>query len=279
MVFGDKDNPLRCSKLAALAKCSARVYMLLQMASTDDDEEGGPAAQTGSLTHAGVAAFHQAQGELKARKDAAWKAIALTAGKFPQAEEQEVRLFITPYMDDPRNINATFWQINGKPAVELKVEFNLPPHELDPTGEDIYVEGTADQVRVENGIPRVDDLKTGKKTGWEMVHDYATQIAAYTFGMRQKYKIPNLQPGRIIRNYGYRVRGATSLTKSPDGVFWAVPFKWDDVECILETVRFQVAMMRTGHYFFNPGPHCTYCEFGGLATCQEHHRKFLRDLS
>lgn len=274
-MYAGKDNPIRCSKLAALAKCSARVYMLLQMAD-DSDDEGGPSAQTGSLTHAGVAVFHQTQGELKKRKDAAWKAIALAAGKFPQAEEQEVRLFITPYMDDPRNIDAQFYQVDGKPAVELKVDFTLPPHELDPTGELIYVEGTADQVRLDNNIPKIDDLKTGKKTGWEMVHDYATQIAAYTYGMRQKYKIPNLQPGRIIRNYGYRVRGATALTKSPDGVFWAMPFKWDDVETILETVRFQVAMMRMGHYFFNPGPHCTYCEFGGLAMCQEQHRKLVK---
>lgn len=257
MIFAGKGNPIRCSKLASIAKCTARIYIIAML--DNEDDEGGPAAQTGSLTHAGVAAFHKTQGKLSYRKEAAWQAIKDHAAKFPQAETNDVRLFITPYMEDPRNVDAQIL------FCEQQVEFDLPPHEIDPTKERIYVEGTLDQLRVVNGVPLVDDLKTGKKTGWEMVHDYAAQIAAYTYGARQFLKVPNAQPGRIIRNYGYRVRGLQS--NQPDGVFFAMPFQWDGVELILENIRMHVALIRMGQIQFNPGPHCTYCELGGLSGC------------
>ncbi len=263
-MFADKDNPIRCSKLSAISRCTARIYMLELM--TDIDDEGGTAAQTGSLTHAGVAAFHATKGTLKNRTDAAWQAIAKTASKFPQAEADEVRLFITPYMADPRNINAEFPVIDGKPGIEVPVEFELPPHPTDSTQATIYVQGTFDQIRRVNGELYLYDLKTGKKTGWEMIHDYAVQLAAYAYGAKQK-KYPTVLPAAyVIRNYAYRVRGASM--PAPDGVFWAMPYRsWDVIDLILENVRLGVALIRNGEVNFNPGPHCTFCEFGGLTGC------------
>lgn len=255
-VYAGKTRPIRCSKLASIPKCGARVYMLEVI--NNDDDTAGPSAHTGSLTHEGVAAFHKERGTLKTRKDAAWQAIADTAKKFPLAEANEVRLFLTPYMDDPRNIEAKLL------AVEMQVEFTLEPHPIDSTGELIYVQGTLDQIREVNGVPRIYDLKTGKKTGWEMLHDYAIQIAAYTHGARQ-CGFPKTEPGSIIRNYAYRVRGCA--LPSPDGVFWALPFKIEAVPLLLENVRLHVGLQRNGEIQFNPGPHCTYCEFGGLAGC------------
>lgn len=236
--------------------------MLSLMADTDD--EGGTPAQTGSLTHAGVAAFHKEKGGLEIRKKAAWDAIAKFKSGFPLADLDETRLFITPYMDDPRNIHALFakWS-DGEDAVEKGVEFTLPAHRMDPTGAPIYVQGTFDQIRMVNGVPRVYDLKTGKKTGWEMIHDYAVQLAAYTYGARQVF--PDAEPGYIIRNYGYRVRGAN--LPAPDGIFWSMPFKWNAIDILLDKVRLEVALIRIGEINFNPGPHCTYCEFEGLTGC------------
>lgn len=160
-----KDNPLRCSKFSALCRCTMRIYLL--MIYENDDSEGGPAAQTGSLTHAGVAEFHRVTGPLLKRKKAAWDAIKAHAGEFPLAEENEVRLFLTPYMEDPRNVNAEF-AVDGKgnPLIEYKLQFTLPPHELDHSGETIYCEGTVDQVRILEGVAKVCDYKTGKKTGY-----------------------------------------------------------------------------------------------------------------
>jgi hypothetical protein len=245
------------------------------------DDEGGPAAQIGSLTHAGVAEFHRHPGNLLKRKKAAWDAIKTHADKFPLADPDEVRLFITPYMDDPRNQEAKIWvqPLQGKdgrfrdtPMVEEEVYFTLPPHPLDPTGEPIHVWGHLDQIRDINGVPKVVDLKTGKKTGWELIHDHAIQISAYCFGARQ-LGIKGCQPGPIIRAYGYRTTEAREQKLlSPDGVFFNSPVSWDDVELILENVRMHVGLMRAGHIQFGPGPHCTFCEFGGLSGCLQRYK-------
>lgn len=231
----------------------------------DTDREGGQPAQTGSLVHAGVAAFHKQKGGLDTRKKAAWDAIAANRAKFPLADEDETRLFITPYMNDPRNINARFALMpDGSEAIEKKVDFTLPPHALDPTGELIYVQGTYDQVRLNDfSLPIVCDCKFGKISGLQMIHDYAVQIAAYTHGARQVW--PNLQPGKIIRGYGYRTRDA--MLPSPNGVFWSLPFSFEDIDLLLENVRLHVALVRMGDVQLNPGPHCSYCEFEGLTGC------------
>lgn len=272
-------NPIRCSKLAGIVRCSMREYLL--MIYENDDSEGGPAAQTGSLTHVGVAEFHRVKGALLKRKRAAWDAIKAHAGEFPEADENEVRLFITPYMEDPRNINAQFaLDEKGMPIIEYELKFTLPPHELDQSQELIHLWGHVDQVRLTNGTAEVCDYKTGKKTGWEMLHDYALQIAGYTYGIREQFKhLPTLKharPGPIIRGYGYRTRDA--IGESPDGVFFANPFRWQDVEELLDIVRLRVALIRNGFINYGPGPHCTFCEFGGLTGCIDSYAKAQEKL-
>lgn len=276
-MLGDKSDPFRCSKLAALVKCSMRVYLLSIVEAADNAAR--EAAETGSLTHAGVAAFHTTHGDLKIREKAAWDAIAAARSKFPQADVNEVRLNITPYMADPRNITAKLL------AVEFPLDFTLPPHSLDPTKKPIYVQGTLDQLRFVNGQAELWDLKTGRKTGWEYIHDHAIQLCAYCYGVRdvaaqiaagKRESFPDwekwqtCQPGKLILTMGYRRRGIDS--PSPDGVYWPIPVKWQGVADILENVRLHVALYRMGEIQYGPGPHCTYCEFGGLPGCQKEYQ-------
>jgi len=263
MAFADKENPIRCSRLASIPRCSGRIFMLEFLDS--EDGEGGEAAQTGSLVHAGVAEFHRTEGRLDTRKKAAWDAIAANREKFPLADETETRLFITPYMDDPRNINAEFARLpDGTKAIELGVDFSIAPHELDPIKQPIFIQGTYDQIRIGHwGVPSVYDLKCGKPSGWQMIHDYAIQIAAYTYGAKQFWS--NIQVGKIIRAYGYRQRDA--VLPSPDGVMLALPYSVDDIDILLDNIRLHVALVRMGDVQLNPGSHCSYCEHGGLSGC------------
>lgn len=274
-MLGDKDRPFRCSKLAALVKCSMRIHLMEYL---EVDDEGREAAQNGSLTHVGVAEFHITPGTLEERKRAAWDAIASHATKFPLADENEVRLFITPYMNDPRNIHAKFFNYDRMPhennegthtlSVERQLDFTLPPHPMDTTQKPIFIQGTYDQVRQDgNGRPVLYDLKTGKPSGWEMMHDYAIQMAAYVYGCRTSIPLFNsIKSGFIIRNHGYRTR--ENKGDQPDGVFFSTPFHTSEqVESILENVRLHVALWRNGEVNFGPGPHCTYCDFGGLTGC------------
>lgn len=270
MAFGDAENPIRCSRLASIGKCPLRVFMLEFLESEDD--EGGPAAQTGSLTHAGVAAFHTTPGPLEGRVRAAWDAIAATRAKFPLAEADEVRLFITPYMADPRNIGARFavipkgFERAGELAIEYPVSFVLEPHNLDPIKAPIHVQGTLDQIRVDDsGRYCVHDLKTGKPTAWAMIHDYAIQQAAYTLGAMAIFPRAKWEGPKLIRNYAYRERGAE--LPSPTGVFLSCGFAPKQIPSLLDDVRLQVALIRMGEISVKPGPHCSYCEFGGLVGC------------
>lgn len=276
-MIGDSQNPVRCSRLASIAKCSGRIWMLEYLDS--DDSEGGEAAQTGSLVHAGVAAFHKEGGRLDARQKAAWQAIADNRAKFPLSDETEVRLFLTPYINDPRNINAEFARFpkghkyEGQLAIEQQVDFTLTPHELDPTQSLIHVQGTYDQVRVNAfGVPQVHDLKCGKPSAFQMIHDYAVQIAAYTHGAKSVW--PNVQPGKIIRAYGYRARGVVG--NSPEGVFISMPFTDKDIDILLDNIRLHIALLRMGDIQLNPGPHCCYCEHGGLSNCVPRLRAILQ---
>jgi hypothetical protein len=251
--FGTAAHPLRPSALIWLARCPVKCVLDEHV-----NDEGGPAAQTGSLVHKGVEAFHL-EPDTGKKVAAAIAAMQSAAGKFPLACPKEARLYLDPYLLDPRNAHAEVV------AVELKVTLTLPPHRLDPTGQPVHVRGTLDQIRRENGRLRVWDYKTGTKlSGWEMLHDYAYQQAAYTLAARQS-GFPDVEPGGIIRGYGYRVRGAK--LPAADGVFWDMPFDVTGAEYLMDRIRLQVALIRSGEVDFGPGTYCGYCPQKGLDTC------------
>ncbi len=259
--FGTPEKPLRPSALAWLMKCGVKVVL-----GFDELEESGAAADTGSVVHAAVAAFHlEPDVTRKVAAAVAEMQRTLAANTFPKADPNEARLYLEPYVIDPRNVNAEFATVAGRPAIELKVDLKLQPHALDPTGEPIAVRGTLDQIRIINGVPSVCDLKTGSKlTGWEMLHDYALQQAAYVLAARAS-GFPNAEPGQIIRCYGYRTRGAKLPT--PDGVFWQLPFDAAGASLLLDHIRLKVALIRRGEVDFGPGTHCNYCPQKGLDSC------------
>jgi hypothetical protein len=139
------------------------------------------------------------------------------AGEFPSHDPTEARLYAEPYVCDPRNQTAEVV------ACEQKVTLlQLPPHDLDPTGApDLHPRHARPDPPRERPAQLVCDLKTGKTSGWAMLHDYAYQQAAYVLAARAS-GWPDAEPGYIIRCYGYRERSAK--LPSPDGVQWWLPF-------------------------------------------------------
>lgn len=218
-------------------------------------DQSGKAADTGSLTHAAVAAFH-VTGSVKAGLEA----LASAQHKFPLGDAHDAEIFYRHYTADPRNSKAEAEVIE----TEKKVRLILPPHETDPTGEMVVIHGTLDQIRQRNGRKAVWDLKTGAGEGWEMTHTYALQISAYAMAATQTLGEP-IEPGGIIRAAGYRKRGA--LLPSPDGVFWETPWSLADCPLLLDAVRLTVAQIRGGELRWGPGKHCGFCPAGGLQSC------------
>lgn len=252
-LIGTPTHFLRPSSLDKLIKCQVWYTMMI-----GEDDAGGAAAQTGSLVHAAVAAFHNTPEENK-KVAAAIEAIGLNSPHFPLADLNETRLFLTPYMSDPRNSRANVI------AVECPVSLTLDPHPLDPTKQPIHIRGTLDQIRVQDGRHVVPDLKTGAPTGWAMIHDYAYQQAAYMLAARAS-GFPAVDGSYLIRAAGYRTK--TAKMPSPDGVFWWMPFTVEGAWALMDRVRLAVATLRMGYVEYGPGPQCSYCPMGGLQDCQ-----------
>lgn len=223
-----------------------------------EDELGGTGAQTGNLVHVAVAAFHK-EPDVERKVQAGLAEMQANLTKFPGGDFPEAEKHYLHYVADPRNRDANVI------AVEKLVEFELPPHELDPTGEPIYIRGTMDQIRqLDDGRTMIYDIKTGKNSGWHMIHSYAYQMAAYLLAAR-KNGFPFVENAVIIRTGGYRVRGAD--LPSPGGVFFPTHLSVERSLYMMSRIRRSIALIRKGEIDFGPGDQCTYCPYNGLENC------------
>lgn len=250
--FGTAQMPLRPSSLDALIRCPLSIALQL----IDSIEStSGPAADTGSLTHAAVAAWH-----LNDRKlEVGLAAIRDSLPKFPLGDPQDAERFFRCYVEDPRNNIAEVF------AVEQKVKCVIDADPDDPTGEPIHIQGTLDQIRIEDGVPKIFDLKTGSPEGWVMLHTYAFQQSAYTIAASQTFGF-EAQPGALIRASGWRKRGVDP-SSAPPGVFFYMPWSLEDCYRLMKVVAAKVAEVRRMKVAPNPGHHCSFCPIGGLDTC------------
>jgi RecB family exonuclease len=251
-LFGTAEHPLRCSALPSLVRCPWRAAMLFTGMIQDSS---GKAADTGSAVHAAVDSWHGNGQDFAA----ALRAMRERIEEYPLADFGEAELHFRPYCKDPRNARAEIVQR------EKKVAFSINPAEGDPHGP-IYLRGRLDQIRRgPDGRLYVWDLKTGNPEGWVMVHEHASQLAAYAVGATLTLG-EEVHPGGVIRTRGWRKRGVDPASE-PDGVFWHAPFDFEGALLILDTVRETVKLLRQGNVTLGPGEHCRFCPAMGLDTC------------
>ncbi len=243
-LFASEQYPLRASRLW-WHMCQMR-YALEHLGMFGPDT-GGVAAQTGSLTHVGVATWHESGQDL----EEALRAMRAAVPRFPAAEPTEAQRNLLLYSKDPRNQTAKVI------AVERAVTLRLP----DPTG-DIVITGTLDQIREEDdGVWRVYDVKTGgeRKSAEDMVYEAAMQVCAYAVAATAQFGRP-VEPGSIIWTWGYR-------RQAPGGAFLPLGLTLPQAEALLDGVRQLVAAVRRGEPSFGPGSWCNFCPAGGLRRC------------
>lgn len=253
-LFAGASRPLRASALHQLTKCPLRVALEFL---SEYPNESGEAADTGSLVHAGVSEWHDSKDLKKAIA-----AMSVVASKFPKGDQEDATKTLKLYVADPRNQKAEII------LSEKEIAFTLPEDLGDEFGP-IYVKGRIDQVRRENGVLYLWDLKTGKRlSGYEMLHEHAMQLSAYCLGA-SKHLQQCVQPGGIIRTWGYRVRGAPKPETEPPGVFFQCPWELKDCSKVLQSVSRIVHQVRRGEVSPHPGEHCSYCVVDGLSSCLE----------
>jgi hypothetical protein len=248
---------LRASSLPYLIKCPWRAVMLYLDVIQD---QSGPAAHTGNLAHAAVEHWHRDAG-----KDlgAAVAAMRARLSEFPLGDCIDAERHFRDYATDPRNAAAEVV------ANELPVEVTLKMGRRKP----IRIIGKLDQIRRVNGRLRLYDVKTGAVQGWDMLNEYAYQMAAYCVGATAKLG-EDVHPGALIRTQGYRRRGVNPAA-SPDGVFWECPYTLDDCRVLLDAVTVIVEQIRKGNVWQGPGPHCNWCPAKGLEGCLPLMRKMM----
>jgi hypothetical protein len=179
------------------------------------DDPGGAAAEVGTLVHEVVAHWHRNGFD----RDAAVARVGDWRQRFPRLASagrfDEAPAHVAGYCGDPRN------QI--KPVLlEQSVSLALPPHETDPTGQPVLLQGTLDQVRETPGGLRLFDLKTSRTEGAQMLDIYAYQVAAYCVMAGELLGEP-VASGALIRSAGY-LAGGVVAAEQPPGVFFWVPW-------------------------------------------------------
>lgn len=262
--FGTRKYPLRCSKLRNLAACSVEPILELLGESVDS---AGAGAETGSLTHEAIDAFHKEQRELQHKIIAGLTALRDATKRYPLGDEKEATIYFTHYANDPRNQLAEFLRHpkTGAIGLEHQMEGTLSPHPSDPTGQPIVLTGKADQFRRYRGKNCVMDYKTGKTSAWEMQSVYSYQMAGYLHLANQNGWC--VDEAYIIRGYRYRENTAKSELPEANYVFVAMPFVASEVLLILDRIRLEVARIRSGELLFGPSPMCSWCPMKGLSQC------------
>jgi hypothetical protein len=203
------------------------------------ERDGSKAADTGSAFHAGAEAWHKT-GEVQE----AIAAMRSRLADFPLADLHDAELSLRPYCADPRNSPKVV--VESEQTVTLTLE----------TGEEpIIIRGRLDQIRDDG---RLWDLKHSDRPGFELVHDYAYQLACYA-------KAKGKQVGGIINPKGYRKRGVTD--PSPPGVFWPTLWEQKHIDALMDEIIKVVLDIRYGRVPIRPGPHCSYCPAGSFRDC------------
>lgn len=243
--FGTPAMPLRPSSLTKLLKCPMSVLLTYF-----SDSEGNAGANTGSVVHAAVEAFHRSDGsEVEARA-----AMETALATFPEANRDKARAWIEGYLRDPTNRSAAVT------AVEQRVELNY---------RGVYLRGTLDQIRrEEDGRLVVWDLKTGTSlTPEDCVAEYQAQQAAYVLAARQTLDL-DVHPGGIIFAAGYDKRYGRRFL--PMGV------RVEDCEQLLDEVVREVEAIRNGGRHYRPtADHCRFCPLKPYPECKALARRLL----
>ena len=246
--FATEDFPLHPSALGVLMTCPWRMAMQFLFGERD---EGGVAGDTGSATHAAVAAFHRGKELVECMQEMQGR-----VKEYPQADLQDAAKMFLAYSQDTRNKETKVL------LVEQDIAFQIAPAPEDETQAPIQVIGRLDQVREHpDGIARMWDLKTSKKDPWALLNQHTFQIAAYCIGASLKLG-RQVEPGGLILSRKY---GASNPSQA--SVFWHYPWRFKDIEQILSGVRHTVAAIRAGKLFHVPNSDCQWCEAKSPDLC------------
>lgn len=254
--------PIRASSLYYL-NCTLRYVLMLQQ-----EREAGAAANTGTLIHTGIDSWIKGS-SLAGASDA----MRNRQAEFRRRGEDEGDLtaaerWLQQYAGDPRNAPLGQWPRDKRYGRVVHSEapclLRLPAAEFDPTGEDVCILGTCDQIReVEGGMLWLWDIKSSKirESTDQLLLEHIYQTICYAEAAEQMLGRP-VGLGGIISVRGYGAR-----TEERQDVFIPSPLDPADKRLVLETIVERIALIRTGHISASIGGHCARCYISSLDEC------------
>lgn len=246
-----EDNPIRASMLPLLFKCPRSFMAKMQ----SDGDDGGDAAQTGSLAHLGFAEWERTHSESKATKSLQ---IAMTAKQYPLADNADAMKMLEQYIKKDKSGTGSKGVTK---YVEQKIKIILEPVAEDKTQEKIVIFGTIDLVKELTDCYHVIDHKTGRVYGDKMIQNYPAQIAAYVYGASTFFKL-----NKPVKGYITRTR---DLVRSNLPYMWDTGIDVDRAKQILDVVRHRIAILRNGQVCATPGDHCDWCNLDAYPSCMD----------
>lgn len=246
-------EPTRISALNSLTKCSGLVA-----ARAVSESDSGAAADTGTAVGRGAELWHETT------KDADEILHVLAAenkAEFPLAKMEDVERIVRAYCADDRN--QRHFVVSG--SCERTVKLTLDPDPDDPTGLAIELEGHIDQLRYsmpeharrdELGY-KLWDVKNGRGSGQDMLHDYANQLCAYTVALAADYGEGEVAVGGVIRTRGYIARGKPDPSEA--NVHFHASWSPEHCRAVLAGVAYQIGQIRKGTFAQTPGSWCRWC--------------------
>jgi len=226
--------------------------MFVEKFLADGRDPGGALAQTGSMVHLGIQVYHTRE-ENHVAAITAMKASA--EDLWPDADLDMALMLLAKYIDREKHERRGLVR-----QVEEAIKITIPCASFDPTGEEICINGTLDQIRVLVNKKKimVVDHKTGQKGGAKMVRQHSPQLAAYMLGAAKLY------PGHDVEGYITRIQ---DLRRSDLPYWWKMPFGLKDCMRILDPVRTRIAAIRAMAIDHTPGDFCDYCMLQNYPGC------------
>lgn len=239
--FASDKHPLHCSRIPEFMTCPWKTLMSFLQINTRD---GGSAAQTGTALHKAVSEWHNTK-EVKE----ALQAMKALGDVLPLADFADAERLFQKYIADPRNQEAQV--VHSEILLQGSIDRG------------IVLEGTADQIREEEGTWKVIDLKTSRLAGAFVRNFHTYQLAAYAYLASKRFKRPVL-PGSIIMVRAYEKQGQEA--------YFPYDLTTEDVNALMEMVATRVRDVRVGDLVATPGDTCNYCI--GVTSCLSKLREF-----
>jgi hypothetical protein len=234
--FGTEKAPLRSSMLKSFVECPMRYLHSMETEFIANDR-----METGSAVHWLIEMHEQHKRPARAVD------YKQAEKKWPKSDPDKVREYYLGYVKRRPEIEDKFGAVFG---IETAFTAKIKAAKHDPTGKEIVITCTVDQIRRAGNSLAVIDFKVSTAAISDSVKTYALQLSAYMVAVLQKY------PDHKVASY---IMNPLLMSKPRSAFMYPSELSVEHADALLNSVRNQVAAIRAGEPSRMPNYGCSYC--------------------